>query len=137
MKIVIDSSVIVSFFFKDIYHDKAIEIFRKLKKEKTENIISTIALPEVCSAIIRQTNNKDYAAIVKRKIEKWIKDNFLKIEELTKERMLLASSTAIEFGLKGVDAIVVSLVKELKASLLTFDEEIKRKIKGKIKLFEL
>jgi predicted nucleic acid-binding protein len=137
MKIVIDSSVIVSFFFKDIYYDKAIEIFRKLKKEKTENIISTIALPEVCSAIIRQTNNKDYAAIVKRKIEKWIKDNFLKIEELTKERMLLASSTAIEFGLKGVDAIVVSLVKELKASLLTFDEEIKRKIKGKIKLFEL
>jgi predicted nucleic acid-binding protein len=137
MKIVIDSSVIVGFFFKDIHHDKAIEIFRKLKKEKTENIISTIALPEVCSAIVRQTNNKDYAAIVKRKIEKWIKDNFLKIEELTKERMLLASSAAIEFGLKGADAIVVSLVKELKASLLTFDEEIKRKVRDKIKLLEV
>ena len=47
------------------------------------------------------------------------------------------SSKNEEFELKGADAVHVALAKELEAKFLTFDKEVKGRIKGKIKLFEV
>jgi predicted nucleic acid-binding protein len=51
--------------------------------------------------------------------------------------MAAAVEKAIKFNLRGGDAIFVSLAREFNTSFLTFDEEVKRKIIGKIKLFEI
>lgn len=137
MKVVIDSNVFVSLFFEDdINRERAIKAFDEIKDRKIQAIISTITFPEVCGTIARRIFDKRTIKKIKKKIDEWIEKKLFIVEELTEDRMKISCEIAIEFGLKGPDAIVVSIAKELEASLLTFDEEIKRKIKGKVKLFE-
>lgn len=136
MRVVIDSCVLVSMFSKDIFHHEAEKVLEAIIEGKVKPIVSTLALPEVTGAIKRVTKNEDIAKKVKDEIMSWIDSGLLSVEELTKERMRLSSNAAIDFNLKGADAVHVSLAKELKVKFLTFDEEVKKKIKNKVKLFK-
>lgn len=138
MRVVIDSNVFIAFFWKnDPNRDKAIEIIDKIKNKEIEVFVPALFLPEVCGSIQRRTNDTSTTIQIKQKLLSLIEENILTEIELTKNRIKSVSETAIKFSLKGPDAVYADLAIEKKASLITFDGEIKRKIKGKVKLFEI
>lgn len=137
MKVVLDSSVFVSMFSdEDKFHDIGRDIFLKIIEKKIEPIVPTLALPEICG-VFRRNFGLHLAMIVEDRINSLIDSNMLFVKELTIERMRAATEDAIRFGLKGGDAVFVSLTRELKVQFLTFDDNVKRKIMSKIKLFEM
>jgi len=138
LKVVIDSSVLISIFSQnDKFHKLALKIIEKLRASTVEIYVPSLALPEVCGGITRITRDRKEGEAAKGVIQRWIDSGFFTMEELTKDRMLGAANFAIEFKVRGADAIFSSLALEKGAQLITFDEELKKKIKRKIKLFEL
>jgi predicted nucleic acid-binding protein len=126
---VIDTCVFISAFYElDPKHKEARQILEKVIEGKIKAIIPTIALPEICGVIRRITGDIKFASEVKKEIEELISSGLLKVEELTKTRMEEASEIAIQLGVKGADAVFISLAKEFNANLITFDKEIKRKL---------
>lgn len=133
--IVVDSSFFVSLFVKgDVNHEKALDTWKKLRESGIKMFAPTLILPEVCGAIVRVTKDKGYGDEVKEKIEEWLRVKVLTLKELTIKRAKMATEIAIKFNLKGADAIFVSLAQEFDAKLLTLDEEIKKRIREKVKL---
>ena len=138
MGVVIDSSLLISAFSdRDKFHQVAIKILDKITESETEIYIPSLVLPEVCGGITRVTADKKEGEEAKKQIERWISSGFFTVEELTKERMINSAGFAIKFAIKGADAVFVSLAQEKGASLVSFDDKLKKKIRGKIKLFEL
>jgi len=136
MRVVLDSTVLISIFSdKDKFHSDGMKIFSSIMDKKIKPIIPTLALPEICGAIRRNFNTR-LAEIVENQLNTWITNEFLSIKELNLERMKLSTETAIGCNLKGADAVFVSLAKEFKAELVTFDREVTNKIKGKVKLLK-
>ena len=137
MKVVLDSTVIFSIFYeKDRFHQLAMKIFDQFMDGKLEVFIPTIVMPEVCGAMKRETGDHKISMIVQSQLEGWIENNILSVKELTVERMIYATENAISFGLKGADAVFVALARELGVPLATFDDGMKKRVMGKIKLFE-
>jgi predicted nucleic acid-binding protein len=135
--VVVDSNVFVSMFSeKDPNFNKSQKILEKIVKKTIEVGVPSVFLPEICGAI-RRIANKDFALSVKNEIKKWIDTELISVYEITKKRMEDASDMAINLSLKGGDSIFVSLANELDVELLTFDDEINKKIRGKIKIFEI
>jgi predicted nucleic acid-binding protein len=136
MKVVVDSNIFVSLYFEtEKFHKKAREFYEKVLLKEIEPISSALMLPEICGSISRRIG-KDEAKRVRAEIESLVKKGVLKLEKITMERINSATTLAIDLQIKGADSLFVSLAKELEAPFLTFDEEVKKKIKGKIKLFE-
>ena len=135
MLLVLDSSVIVAAFREE--EDK----YNKCKKllEDTINgkhvvILPTICLVEIVSAIRRRTDSKPLA--IK------IRDYLLSIDnlyfiEITKSAAVKASDISIETGLKGMDAIIVQIARENKASLITLDKEMENLSKNIVKIISI
>ena len=135
MLLVLDSSVIVAAFREE--EDK----YNKCKKllEDTINgkhvvILPTICLVEIVSAIRRRTDSKPLA--IK------IRDYLLSIDnlyfiEITKSVAEKASDISIETGLKGMDAIIVQIARENKASLITLDKEMENLSKNIVKIISI
>jgi len=135
--IVVDSSFFVSLFLKtDENHKTAIKIFEEFATKHKELLSPTLFFPEVVGTIKRRTDDMHFAQIIEETLGKWV-ENLIGLKELTKERMLLSSEHAILYGLRGADAVFAALAAETKSELLTFDEEIRKKFKGKIKIFEI
>jgi len=136
VRVVLDSSVLFSMFFEgDKFNPKGKEVLFKIVNKELEPTIPTLAVPEVCGAIRRITKDSKLAQIIEDRLNFWIDSKMFDVKELTIERMKSSTQDAIMFSLKGADAVFVSLAHELKTDFLTFDEGIKKKIKGKIKLF--
>ena len=132
MTVIVDSCVFISLFAKDKNWKKALTLI-ELMKEGEKIVIPSLLLPEVCGAIKRITQDRKLAEIVFETIIGWINSGMISVEELNEKRMRKAALIAIEFGIKGGDAIFVSLAKELHAKLFTFDEKLRRKVKKEIK----
>jgi len=132
MTVIVDSCVFISLFAKDKNWKKAL-ILIELMKEGEKIVIPSLLLPEVCGAIRRITQDRKLAEIVFETIIGWINSGIISVEKLNEKRMRKAALIAIEFGIKGGDAIFVSLAKELHGKLFTFDEKLRRKVKGEIK----
>lgn len=113
------------------------KIFDQFMAKKIEVIIPTLAMPEVCGAMKRETKDYKLSMIVQSQLGGWIENNIIFVKELTIERMKYATEDAIGFGLKGADAVFIALTKEMDARLATFDRSLKDKVKKKIKLFEI
>ncbi len=96
----------------------------------------SLALPETCG-VIRRVFGGYLAIIVRDKLLALTENKLVEVKELTMERMKMSAETAIRFGIKGGDAVFVSLAEEYSAQLVTFDEALKKKIKGKVKLFKI
>lgn len=136
MRVVLDSSVIFSMFFeRDKFHSESKKIFSKIILKEIEPVVPNFAIAEVCGAVRRSTDDLHLAMIMEDTLNTWVDSNVLDAKELTSIRMKSATEIAIGFGLKGGDAVFVSLAKELDVKFLTFDEEIKKKVKNKIKLY--
>jgi len=132
MTVIVDSCVFISLFAKDKNWKRALALI-ELMKEGEKIVIPSLLLPEVCGAIRRITQDRKLAEIVFETIIGWINSGMISVEELNEKRMRKAALIAIEFGIKGGDAIFVSLAKELHGKLFTFDEKLRRKVKGEIK----
>ena len=133
--IVIDSSFFVSLFVhKDVNHKKALHLWEDLRRKGIKAIAPTLLLPEVCGVIARVTKDKKYANEVKKMMERWLKIGVLVLKELTVKRANVSADISINFNLKGADAIFVSLAQEFNLKFITFDKEIKRKMKNKIEV---
>ena len=100
-------------------------------------VVPTLLLPEVCGAIRRVTKKPDFSRNVKKEIESWMDAKMVSVKELNKKRMHLSSEAAIDLGIKGADAVFASLAKELNVKFLTFDEELRKRLRGRIKLLEI
>lgn len=138
MRAIIDSNVFVAFFWKrDLNRKKTINIITDIKNKVIQPFVPAIFLPEVCGSIQRRINDANVTRQIKQEITGMVDEEILNEVELTKARIRSASETSIKFGLKGPDAIYVDLAIEKKAALITFDESLKKKIKGKIKLFKI
>ena len=137
MKVTIDSSFFASLFLeRDGNHKKAVEIFRELIIKDYEKFTSYLTLPEVVGAIRRRTNNVNMAYMVEETLKSWT-ESMINFREVTNDRIFSAVETIVRLGIKGADAIFVSLTTETGSELLTFDDELKNKIKGKVKLFKI
>lgn len=137
MRVVVDSTVLVSIFSdEDKFHNLGLDIFSKILEKKIEAIVPTLATPETCGMIGR-VFGKHLGEIVEEQLNTWIENGMLSVKELTLDRMKNATESAIFFELKGADAVFVSLTKELDVSLATFDDRVKKKVKEKVKLFEI
>lgn len=138
VRVVLDSTVVFSIFHeKDPFHHLGMKIFNQFMDKKIEVFIPTLAIPEVCGAIKRETKNYKLSMIVQSQLEGWIENNVISVRELTIERMKYATEDAIEFGLKGADAVFVALTKEMNAKLATFDDKLEKKVAGKIGIYKI
>lgn len=136
MRVVLDSTVLFSIFYeRDKWHQESMGIFSQFMTKKIEAIIPTLAPPEVCGAMRRETGNYKLAEIVESQLRSWMENGILSAKELTMDRMNYAVESAIKYSLKGSDSVFVSLTEESDAELATFDEDIIKKISGKVRLF--
>ncbi|MBI4009778.1 MAG: type II toxin-antitoxin system VapC family toxin [Candidatus Aenigmarchaeota archaeon] len=137
VRITIDSSFFVSLFLeRDENHKKAVEIFREIALKDYAKTTSYLALPEVVGAIRRRTGSINMAHMVEETLKSWA-EGLITFEELENDRIFSAVETAVRLGVRGSDAIFVSLAKEADSKFLTFDEEIKRKAKNNVKFFRI
>ncbi|MBI2971399.1 MAG: PIN domain-containing protein [Candidatus Aenigmarchaeota archaeon] len=120
---------------KDKFHDAGLSVYSAVLDKKIEAIAPALALPEICG-VIRRSFGEQPAHMVEDKLLTLTENKLVEIKELTMERMKMSAETAIRFGIKGGDAVFVSLAEEFNAQLTTFDEELKKKIKDKVKLFK-
>ncbi len=137
MKLVLDSTVLVSIFSdQDKFHEKGFSIYSDILDRKLDAEIPTLALPETCG-VIRRSFGEHIAIIVEDQLTTLVENSIISAEELTIERMKKAVEVAIRFSIKGGDAVFVSLAEEESIPLATFDEKLKEKIKGRVKLFKM
>lgn len=137
MEIVVDSGVFIAFFIEgDKFRPPSLKLIEKVRNGEIEPYIPAIFLPEVCGSLARRVG-KSLAKLAKNEIEKMVEVEILLEEELHEKRIRNSAKAAIRFGIKGSDSVFVSLAQEFGAPLATFDEELKKRIKGKVKLFEI
>ena len=130
---VLDSSVLVaSLIPSDQFFRNGASVVDKILNRKKTASTSVIVPVEVCGAIARRTKNIESARATRYQIQKWVRLGLLEIVELNKRRMQEAQELAIEYSIKGMDAIIAQVAKERSLPLLTFDKELTVKISGPI-----
>ncbi len=138
MKVILDSTVLFSIFYeRDKWHKEGMKIFSQFMNKEIEAVIPTLAPPEVCGAMRRETGNYKLAAIIESQLQGWIENGILSAKELTMERMNYSIESAIRYSLKGSDSVFVSLAEESGAELATFDNDIIKKMDDRVKLFKI
>ncbi|MDP3728350.1 MAG: PIN domain-containing protein [bacterium] len=134
MNILLDSSVIVSLFINDKHKHKAEEIFTNIFNGELQACIPDLVLVEICSALRRRTN-KESAERAYKKVEEWQRKGILSKQEMDEEILPIACSFAINYGVKGADALITAYASYYGLKLATFDDEIKEKLKEKLDFY--
>lgn len=126
----LDASVITnSFIEKEEHHQYSKELLSKIKRENIIVILPEITIPEVASAIARETKDSTLALEFTQSLR--MIENFVFIP-VDKEISNLASKIAAERKLKGSDSIYIAVAYTTKAKLITLDEDQKEKSKDLI-----
>ena len=128
-KLTIDSSVIIaSLLEKEPRHQEALKIWESILSGESIAIMPYSVLVEVVAAIRRRTGSKDLAREVRKEI---LEIENLSFVVLDQKAALEASDLAIRTGVRGMDALVIQVVREFETELITFDEEMIQKA-GKV-----
>lgn len=135
MNLFLDTSCLVSFFASDMHSQKAETIMGEIVNGKTQGIISALSLAELCGAIRRRTDEAT-AKQVKKDLIGLNENGLVSIIPVMNSDASLASDLAISTGLRGADAVILNAAKQSGSTLVTFDEEIKKKAKGFIEFYE-
>lgn len=120
--VTIDSSVFVaSLVTTEKSHHRALEIIESVIEEKVRVILPYTILVEVTLAIVRRTGKEDLAEYVKDFML-----NSVNIEFVSLNRIRSLNSIDIGFNCRtrGMDAIVLGVVKEFNTELIAFDKEM-------------
>lgn len=124
----IDTSVFVSALLsKEENHNRAIEILSNISSEDSIIVLPYIVLIEIASAIIRRTKSEELTLSAIRTLTQNEKIIFVKLD---KDFSLKTIKTVLKFNLRGMDSILVQVSRTYKTELISFDEEINRKLKG-------
>jgi len=131
-EIAVDSNVFVSALLKGQEHyDETVNFVEGLRLGEYLFHISMLVPVEVCGAILRRTGSLARAHLAKREIEGLIDEGYVKLYPLDKKRMTRAEEIALRDRLKGHDAVIAEVAEELELALLSFDNEILKRFKGK------
>ena len=122
MLLTLDSSVIIAALRKqEPKHKEALDLLENVVNGDHIAVMPYTVLIEVVSAIRRRTGSKELAARIENNLESITTIYFL---EIIRSRVKEANKIAREYGLKGMDAIVVQVAKENNANLVTLDEQM-------------
>lgn len=128
-KLTIDSSVIIaSLLEKEPRHQEALKIWESILSGESIAIMPYSVLVEVVAAIRRRTGSEDLACEVRKEI---LEIENLSFVVLDQKAALEASDLAIRTGVRGMDSLVIQVVREFETELITFDEEMIQKA-GKV-----
>lgn len=123
----IDSSVIVSSLLKDeIHYQKAREIWNQVLTKQIVAILPSTVLIEVSAAIRRKTGSEELAVAIANEI--YILDSVIFVE-IDKQRAFKTANLNAKYGLRGMDAVLMQVSREFKATLVTFNKEIIEKLR--------
>ncbi len=136
MKVVLDTSCLVSFFLMDAHHSKAQSMLGRIVKGETEALISALSLAELCG-VVRRNTDEETAKEVQSKICELVEKGLIGVVPLKVSDAYGAGEIAIMTALKGADAVVVHAAKANDSRLFTFDEEITKRAKNHVEFFEL
>ena len=124
MLLTLDSSVIIAALREqEPKHKEAVQLLKSIVDGKYIVVMPYTVLTEVVSAVKRRTGSTELAIRIENDLESITTMYFL---EMTKSRIKEANKIAREYGLKGMDAIVVQIAKEHNASLITLDGQMSK-----------
>jgi predicted nucleic acid-binding protein len=134
MKVVIDSSIFVSFLDpKDIFHNECYPVLEKLLKFEIEALCPSFVLVEVTCVIRRRTNSESLAVSTYKNLVKIPAINWLDFNlEVAQRACMLGAKT----GLKAGDVVILHVSEQYGIPLLTKDKEIKQKAPKNILVLE-
>lgn len=122
MKLTIDASVFVAGARPSEPHYAESRAFiLEAQMAKVEVICPTLVLPECGAAIARRTGNPALAVSLVAMIESWPDS---KLIQLNLPRARRAAQIAASHGLRGADAIYVTIAEEYSTPLVAWDGEI-------------
>ena len=131
---VLDSSVLVaSLIPSDKYYNEGTIVVKRLLVSDDVVYGSAIVPVEVCAAVARRTKDKVSARETRVQIAKWISLGRLHMLYLNAGRMRRAQEIAIEYYVRGMDAIIVQIAEEMKIPLVTFDQPLAERISSIVK----
>lgn len=133
MKILLDTSCLISIFLEDVHHAKAVGLIQKIARGEYECIISSSSIIEFCS-VIRRSANEAKALETKKQLDYMIWNGIISVVDYTDIDDI--ALLAIKTSLKCVDAIIVEAAKRHNAALCTFDEEMKKKANGLVDFYQ-
>jgi len=121
--LVIDSSVFVAHFWtSDEHHDRAEPYIAGIEKGDTVFHIPTLAIVEICAVVTRRVS-KAVALAARLRLEQWAEKGLITVYELDKERAYKSANAAMDYRLRGADAVFLGLAEELGLNIITFDSK--------------
>jgi len=118
---VVDASVWVSRFVSDdVHHEPSRLWLARLVEEGTAITAPALLLPEVTGAIARRVGRPELATHALSLLQRLPNMRFVPIEA---DLAQLAGQFAADLGLRGADAVYVSLAYQLGVPLATWDRE--------------
>jgi predicted nucleic acid-binding protein len=127
-KLTVDSSVIISSLLaKEPRNKEARKIWESVLSGKNLAILPYSVLVEVTAAVRRRTGSKQLALQVKEELLGIEAVSFVVLDDRSADG---AAKIAAETGVRGMDALVIQVSREFGTQLITFDDEIIKKVQG-------
>lgn len=125
-RLTIDSSVIIaSLLENESRHDEAVRIWDDVIAGKNLAIMPYSVFVEVVAAVRRRTGSQELANDVKEELLKIENVSFVILDQKAAED---AADLAIQKSVRGMDALVMQTAREYETELVTFDDEMIKKI---------
>lgn len=124
----IDSSVFIAALRSaESLHDECRRLLEQVVEGRYEVFVPYSVLVEVVAAIFRRTGSRQFAETVQAQLLQIPSIHFL---DLVRSRAVGACELAVVSGLRGMDALVLQVAHEMKATLVTLDDEIVKRVSG-------
>jgi predicted nucleic acid-binding protein len=125
-RLTVDSSVIIaSLLKKEPRHKEALEIWNAILSGRNVAVMPYSVLVEVVAAIKRRTGSESLAMEVKQELLNIEAISFVILDD---KSAVEAADLAAKTGVRGMDALLIQVVKEFGTELISFDEEIMSKV---------
>ena len=134
MRVLLDTSVIISFLVDDKHTDKAEKIFTDIFEGKLHAYVTPLIIVETCGVISR-TSERESAELSLKKLNEWFYKGIVEILDQTEDIIKIACNFAINYRIKGADAIIGATAHYNKVKLATFDQEMINKLKPKVDFY--
>jgi predicted nucleic acid-binding protein len=127
-RLTIDSSVIIaSLLKKEPRHKEALEIWNAILSGRNVAVMPYSVLVEVVAAIKRRTRSESLAMEVKQELLNIEAISFVILDD---KSAVEAAEIAARTGVRGMDALVIQVSREFRTQLVTFDDEMREKIRS-------
>jgi len=129
----VDANVFVaSFLSDDRFHDGGTAYVRGMESGEYIFHVPTLVPVEVIAAIWRRSQKQGMALVARatQSLAEWETAGKIVLYPLDRERMAMATDSAVRYRLSGSDSVIAALSGELNIPLKTFDAEIAARFAG-------